>query len=79
MKWAPRTESLKHEEALMKAFSHIKWCDLDSHGFNIVDVTPERIQVEYWLVDTVLERTKHVTQGATWEVKHGTPKLERVK
>ncbi len=78
MKWSPRTESLKHEAALMRAFPHLKWCELDSHGFNIVDVTPERIQVEYWLVDTVLKRSKDVTLGAIWEVKHGMPKLERV-
>lgn len=79
MKWAPRTESLKYEEALMKAYPHIKWCDLDSHGYNIVDVTPERVHVEYWRVDTVLARTKNEALGATWRVEHGKPKLIRIK
>jgi alkaline phosphatase D len=78
MKWAARTDSLKHEDALLRAFPHLKWCDLDSHGFNIVDVTPERVQVEYWLVDTVLQRTKDTNLGAIWEVKHGVPKLQQV-
>lgn len=79
MKWLPRSDSLKYEQALMRAFPHIKWCDLDSHGFNIVDVTGDRIQVEYWQVDTVLKRTRDVTLCSIWEVRHGAPKLERVK
>lgn len=32
MKWTPRTDSLKYEAAMMNAFPHIKWCDIDSHG-----------------------------------------------
>ncbi len=79
MKWAPRGKSLKYEEALMRAYPHIQWCDLDSHGYNIVDVTTERIQVEYWHLDTVLERTKGQRLAAIFEVKHGETKVVQVK
>jgi alkaline phosphatase D len=79
MKWGYRTKSVDYEKALTREYPHVKWCDFDSHGFNIVDVTPERVQVEYWIVDTVLQRTKHVTQGAIWQVEHGAVKLLRVK
>jgi len=78
MKWAPRTESLKYEKALMKIYPHLEWCDLDSHGYNVVDVTPERVQVEYWHLDTVLKRTKNQRRDALWEVKHGMVKAARV-
>jgi alkaline phosphatase D len=79
MGWGYRTKSLEYEQAITREFPHIKWCDLDSHGFNIVDVTSERVKVEYWLVDTVLERTGNESRGTTWAVKHGTPKLVQVK
>ncbi len=79
MKWGYRTKSVEYEQAITKEFPHVKWCDLDSHGFNIVDVTSERVQVEYWQVDTVLERTGNVSHEATWAVEHGTPKLIRRK
>ena len=79
MKWGSRTKSLGYEQAIVREFPHLKWCDFDSHGFNVVDVTRDRIQVEYWVVDTVLQRTKSVSLSSTWAVEHGVPKLIRVK
>ena len=79
MKWGSRTKSLHYEQAVTREFPHVKWCDFDSHGFNIVDVTRERIQVEYWLVDTVLERTNGVSRSSTWAVEYGAPKLIKVE
>jgi len=78
MKWGYRTRSLTHENAITRAFPHILWCDLDSHGYNIVDVTPDRVQVEYWLVDTVLERTEKERLDAVWRVNSGKPHVVRI-
>lgn len=79
MKWPPRTESIKYEQALMQAYPHIRWCDLDSHGYNVVDVTAGRLQVEYWHVETVLQRTAHQQRNAVWELRHGQTRAERVR
>ncbi len=79
MKWQPRTESRKHEAALLQAFPQMKWCELDSHGYNIVDITPEAVQVEYWLVDTVLERTDCEVREAVWKIVAGTPQAIRIQ
>ena len=76
MGWAPRTKSLEVEQTLLQALPHIKWADLDSHGFNVVNVNRERVQVEWWFVDTVLQRTSHVERGAVYEVKSGCPELD---
>ena len=78
MGWLPRTGSLEIEKILMRALPHIRWCDMDSHGYNVIDVTPERIQVEWWFVDTVLERTSNEWRGAAWKVDAGSPGLTRV-
>lgn len=36
---------------LAAACPHMKWCDLDSHGFMIVDITPSRVQTDYFKLD----------------------------
>lgn len=78
MGWAPRTGSLEIEKIMMEALPHIRWVDLDSHGYNVVDITPERVRVEWWLVDTVLKRTPNERRGAAWQVRAGSTQLEHV-
>ena len=79
MKWAPRTQSIPYEQELLRVFPEMKYIDLDSHGYNIVDVTAERVLVEWWLVDTVLKRTRHESLGAAFKIESGKPALVRVE
>ena len=79
MKWGYRTESLKYEKGITEALPHIKYCELDSHGYNIVDITAERVQVEYWHVATVLERSDKEKLGAIWQVDLGKPRLVKIR
>jgi len=53
----------------------MNYLDLDSHGYNIVDLTPERVQVEWWYVDTVQKRTHNEHRGAAFTIESGTPAL----
>ena len=76
MGWGLRTESVAIEQQIVAALPHWKWCDLDSHGYVVVDVTPERVRADWWFVDTVLERHNQETHGAAFQVRHGTPRLE---
>jgi alkaline phosphatase D len=55
--WGYRTKSLEAERELMELMPNIRYVDMDSHGYMVVDVTRERVRVEWWFVDTVLERT----------------------
>ncbi len=73
--WTPRKESLEIEAALREALPHIKWCDLDSHGYNVVDVTPDRLQAEWWAVDTVLRPSRAETRVGAWQVDSGAPRV----
>ena len=77
MGWPPRTQSLAVEQAMLGALPHLRWVDLDSHGYVVVDVTPERVTAEWWQVDTVLERTTGEHLGASWTVERGRPRLLR--
>ena len=75
MGWAPRTQSAPFQQAIREALPHIRWCDLDSHGYSIVDVTPERLAVEWWAVDTVLRRSTSEMRVAAWQAAAGNPRL----
>jgi len=75
MGWAPRTKSIPFEEGLVREVPHIKWCEFDSHGYVLVDLTPERARGEWWFVDTVLEPSRGETLGAAWEVRRGKARL----
>ena len=75
MGWVARTESIPIEQEVMKAFPHIRWCDFDSHGYNIIDVTPEQVTAQWWAVDTVLRRSDIETCMGAWAVESGKPKL----
>jgi hypothetical protein len=44
----------------------------------VVDVTSERILVEWWNVETVLARNEHQSLGAAFKVESGKPRLIRV-
>jgi alkaline phosphatase D len=75
MKWPPRTQSLAYEEELKQHLNHVKYVNLDGHGYNVVDVTPERVQVEWWHVDTVLSPSHRERCDAVAHVKPGSSRL----
>jgi alkaline phosphatase D len=78
MGWGYRTESVAVEKALREALNDIRWADLDSHGYMLVDVTPERVQVEHWFVDGVLARASGERMAARWEVHPGSGRISRI-
>ncbi|MEX0666470.1 MAG: alkaline phosphatase D family protein [Acidimicrobiia bacterium] len=55
-----------------------QWADLDSHGYVVVDVVPDQIRVEFWHLDTVLERTPNEELASSWVVERGSGRAARV-
>jgi alkaline phosphatase D len=55
--WTPRgNAALAIEAELVAALFGWRWCELESHGYTVVDLTAQRASIEWWFVDTVLER-----------------------
>ena len=77
MGWEPLTESVPLADAYVAGMDHIHWVDFDSHGYNLIDVTPDRVVAEWWAVDTVLRRTSEERCVATWSVANGVPRVVR--
>ncbi|MEP7158454.1 MAG: alkaline phosphatase D family protein, partial [Chloroflexota bacterium] len=71
--WGYRTKSPQVERAFVAALPNVLWCDLDSHGYMVADVTPERFRIEWWFVDGILARSPDERLGASAEVLPGSP------
>ena len=79
MGWPRHSEQARAaEQACLEGLPHWKWVDLDSHGYVMVDVTPDRLTAEFWHVDTVLERSPAEERAAVFAVDRGTPRAQRV-
>lgn len=46
---------------------HVKWVDFTSHGYFVLDVTEERVQADWFAVDTVLEPSDGEAFLASWQ------------
>ncbi|MFN2503549.1 MAG: alkaline phosphatase [Acidimicrobiales bacterium] len=78
MGWPPRTRSIAIEEALVQALPHVQWCELDSNGYMVVDVTPERVVGEWWHLGTVLRASTTEKCAARWMVERSAARLTRL-
>jgi alkaline phosphatase D len=56
---------------------HVRFLDTAEHGYVLLDVTPERIEAEWWHVDTVRRPDRGERLAAAWSVTRGRPALER--
>ena len=62
----------------MESLPHMPWCDLDSHGYVVVDVRPERVLAQWWLVDAIHTASAGELLGAAWKLETGERRLTAV-
>lgn len=65
-------QSRAAEAAALEYLPHWLWVDMDSHGYVVIDVTPERVTAEWWHLETVLERSTAEERASAWAVDHGS-------
>ncbi|MFF0410051.1 alkaline phosphatase D family protein [Kitasatospora sp. NPDC004745] len=78
LKVAPHTVSLAAATALRTANPHIKWVDLDSHGYGVLDVTPERAQMDYYVLSDRTRKDATSNWVRSYRTRSGTQRIERV-
>ena len=71
----PRTEALQMEQELVAAIPGLRWCELESHGYVVADVCAEQIVLQWWFVDTVLQRTSVERLGQQMVVPYGEARI----
>ena len=62
---------------LLSQNRHIRLADLDRHGYVVIDVTPERLQADWWHLDTITRRDRGERWGGGWCLEDGTVGLRQ--
>ncbi|MFI7317411.1 alkaline phosphatase D family protein [Streptomyces venezuelae] len=75
---APHTVSLVAAGALRAANRHVKWLDMDSHGYGVLDVTAERSQMDYYVISDRTDPAATSSWVRSYRTLSGTQKVERV-
>jgi alkaline phosphatase D len=70
-----RREDHDIEDEVCRSNPHVRWVDLDRHGFLLIEVTPERVRGEWWFVESVRRPARGVELGAAWCAVRGSPWL----
>ncbi|MEU6081960.1 alkaline phosphatase D family protein [Streptomyces sp. NPDC047108] len=73
-----QTVSLAAAGIIKAANRHVKWVDLDSHGYGVLDVAAERTQMDYYTVSDKSDRNATAKWTRSYRTKSGTQKVERV-
>lgn len=71
----PRTEAIEIEHEFVAAIPGLRWCELESHGYVVADVRADDIVLQWWFVDTVLERTGVERLGQQMVVPYGEARV----
>ena len=63
------------EAAFRAANPHVKYVDVMEHGYVVLDVTADRVQADWFFVDTVAEPSDGERLGTSWQVLDGEQHL----
>ncbi|MFF9053607.1 alkaline phosphatase D family protein [Streptomyces erythrochromogenes] len=73
----PDTVSLVAETAIKAANWHVKWLDMDAHGYGVLDVTPERSQMDYYVISDKRRPDATSAWSRSYRTLNGTQQVER--
>lgn len=74
----PRTASLAAEEALIAANRHLKWVEVDSHGYSVLDVTAERVQMDWYFLADREDGNSPASHAKSYAVTAGSRRVREV-
>lgn len=68
---SPRTGSVALEQSVRALNPHIHYAELDSHGYGVVEIVPDRVRMDWYYVGDVTDAGTGVRRAAAWELPHG--------
>ncbi|MGW9439483.1 alkaline phosphatase D family protein [Streptomyces sp. NPDC055607] len=75
---APGTLSAVAATAVKAANRHVKWVDMDHHGYGVLDVTAARSQMDYYTVSDKTDPAATTAWARSYRTQSGTQRVERV-
>jgi alkaline phosphatase D len=74
----PRTSSVAVEAAFQQANPHVKLLEMDSHGYAVLEITAERLRMDWWYVADRDDPTAAQAHGQAWMVEAGSRRVTPV-
>jgi len=74
----PRTTSIVVEEAIKANNRHVKHLNFDDHGYSVLDVTPERTQMDYYMISSRRDRNASSAWTASWATEANSQSVRPV-
>ncbi|WP_306362022.1 alkaline phosphatase [Nocardia sp. CC227C] len=71
MRTPPRTVSVAAEGALQSVNRHLRYVEVDSHGYGVLHVDAEQAQMDWFYVGDVADPNTGVRHGASFAVRRG--------
>ena len=75
----PRTTSLVLEAAIQEQNPHVKWVNLDDHGYTVLSVTPERLQMDWHAISDRRDPDATSRVLSSWTVDTGVARVVPVR
>ena len=73
-----RTVSLALEAAIQAENPHVRFVNLDDHGHSVLEVTAQRLQMDWYAVDDRRDPRSGIRRLASWAVRSGISSVEAV-
>lgn len=67
----PRTGAVALENSIRTLNPHIRYTELDSHGYGVVDIAAERVRMEWFYTADITSPGAGAALGASWVLPHG--------
>lgn len=74
----PRTTSVAVENGILTANRHIKYLNFDDHGYSVLDVTRERLQMDYFVISDRTDPRATATRTASWATEVNSHRVHAV-
>ena len=74
----PRTASRAVEALIQANNRHVKYLNFDDHGFSVLDLTPQRAQMDWFVIGDRADRGTSIRHTASYRTRSGTGRVERV-
>ncbi|MFI0911134.1 alkaline phosphatase D family protein [Streptomyces abikoensis] len=75
---APHTLSVPAAAAIKTSNRHVKWLDMDGHGYGVLDVTADRAQMDYYVLSDKTDPKATTSWARSYATRSGSQRIERV-
>ncbi|HEV7626624.1 MAG TPA: alkaline phosphatase D family protein, partial [Streptomyces sp.] len=73
---APDTISSVAEAAIKATNGHVRWLDMDSHGYGVLDIDSERAHMDYFILSDKADRDATTEVRRSYRTLSGSQRLE---